>query len=287
GHQIIEEFMLAANEAVAETFAKAKRPMLYRIHEEPDSEKIADFRKFSHLLGLELPKETATPKWYNSVIDQVRGTSGEYVINMLLLRTMQQARYSPDNKGHFGLASLYYSHFTSPIRRYPDLIVHRLICDLHMDLEQDQKIYTIASPADSLKQAGTYLSERERIAVSSEREMADRLKCQYMSGRIGDSFRAVISGVSDTVFFVELLDVFVSGAVSLATLSDDYYLLDKKNHRLIGDVTGNLIQLGDHIEVILLDVEHDKNRISFTLKQTSRTALHEKIPDKHQMRPKL
>lgn len=287
GHQIIEEFMLAANEAAAETFAKAKRPMLYRIHEEPDSEKIADFRKFSQLLGLELPKEKITPKWYNSVIDQVRGTSSEYVINTLLLRTMQQARYSPDNKGHFGLAAQYYTHFTSPIRRYPDLIVHRLICDLHMDLEQDQKIYTIASPADSLKQAGTYLSERERVAVSSEREMADRLKCQYMAGRIGDSFQAVISGVSDTVFFVELLDVFISGAVSLATLSDDYYLLDKKNHRLIGDVTGNLIQLGDHIEVILLDVEHDKNRISFTLKQASGTALHEKIPDKHQMRPKL
>jgi len=287
GHRIIEEFMLAANEAVAETFAKAELPMLYRIHEEPDSEKMTDFRKFSERLGLELPKETATPSWYNSVIDHVRGTSGEYVINTLLLRTMQQARYSPDNKGHFGLASHYYTHFTSPIRRYPDLIVHRLICDLLMNQGQSPRNCAVTSPADSLNQAGTYLSERERIAVSSEREMADRLKCQYMSGRIGDSFQAVVSGVSDTVFFVELLDVFVSGAVSLATLLDDYYLLDKKNHRLIGDVTGNIIQLGNYIEVVLLGVEHDKNRISFTLKQASRTPLHEKVPDKHQMRPKL
>jgi len=269
GHQIIEEFMLAANEAVAETFAKAERPMLFRIHEEPDSEKMTDFRKFSERFGLELPKETATPKWYNGVIDHVRGTAGEYVINTLLLRTMQQARYSPDNKGHFGLAAEYYTHFTSPIRRYPDLIVHRLVCDSLVNHVQSQKQSTSASPADSLKLAGTYLSERERLAISSEREMADRLKCQYMSGRIGDSFQAVISGVSDTVFFVELLDVFVSGAVSLATLLDDYYLLDKKNHRLIGDVTGNILQLGDCIEVVLLDVEQDKNRLSFTLKQAN------------------
>lgn len=277
--------MLAANEAVAETFAKAERPMLFRIHEEPDSEKMTDFRKFSERFGLELPKETATPKWYNGVIDHVRGTAGEYVINTLLLRTMQQARYSPDNKGHFGLAAEYYTHFTSPIRRYPDLIVHRLVCDSLVNHVQSQKQSTSASPADSLKQAGTYLSERERIAISSEREMADRLKCQYMSGRIGDSFQAVISGVSDTVFFVELLDVFVSGAVSLATLLDDYYLLDKKNHRLIGDVTGNILQLGDCIEVVLLDVEQDKNRLSFTLKQANCQPPRKKIPDKHQKRP--
>lgn len=266
-HQIIEEFMLAANEAVANIFTERKRPMLFRIHEKPNPDKLKDFVRFSATLGLELPKDMETSAWYNNVIENVQNTPKEYIINNLLLRTMQQAQYSPDNIGHFGLASEDYTHFTSPIRRYPDLIVHRLLCQLISEVDQKTSNRIKISPSPSLKEDGRYLSERERLAVSSERDMADRLKRQFMANRIGESFKAVISGVSDSIFFVELLDIFVRGAVALSTLTDDFYLLDENNYRLIGDVSCRILQIGDVVDVVLLDVDQYQNRVNFTLRQ--------------------
>ncbi len=269
-HQIIEEFMLAANEAVAQTFAAHHLDLLYRIHEEPSPEKIADFVRFGATLGLILPKNPGTPDWYNNLIALVKDTGHEYIVNSLLLRSMQQARYSPVNCGHFGLATDLYCHFTSPIRRYPDLMVHRLLCrfigaEAGKNLRQDSGK---CAPISSLKECGIHLSERERVAIASERNMSERLKIQYMAQRIGESFRAVISGVSSNVFFVELIDCFVSGTVLLATLTDDYYILDEKNHRLVGDVSCKVLQIGTIIDVILLDVDSRQNKMFFTLKQT-------------------
>jgi ribonuclease R len=270
-HQLIEEFMLAANEAVAQAFAGQGLDLLYRIHEEPSPEKITDFVKFSATLGLDVPKNPGTPEWYNQLISLVKETDREYIVNSLLLRSMQQARYSPVNCGHFGLATDLYCHFTSPIRRYPDLIVHRLLCQLieaqSTGLNKPGK--TKFSPQSSLKDAGIHLSARERTSIASERDMSDRLKRQYMAERIGESFNAIISGVTNNVFFVELLDCFVSGSVALSTLTDDYYILDEKNHRFVGDISGRVLQIGNVVDVVLVDIDRHRNRMFFTLGQTS------------------
>jgi len=270
-HQIIEEFMLAANEAVAQTFARQGVDLLYRIHEEPSQEKITDFVKFSATLGLVVPKNPGTPEWYNQLISLVKETDHEYIINSLLLRSMQQARYSPVNCGHFGLATDLYCHFTSPIRRYPDLIVHRLLCQLieAQSTGQNKVGKTKFSPQSSLKDAGIHLSARERTAIASERDMSERLKHQYMAERIGESFKSVISGVTTNVFFVELLDCFVSGSVALSTLTDDYYILDEKNHRFVGDISGRVLQIGNVVDVVLVDIDIHRNRMFFTLGQNS------------------
>ncbi|MBE0584269.1 MAG: ribonuclease R, partial [Desulfofustis sp.] len=270
-HQIIEEFMLAANEAVAQTFAAHHLDLLYRIHEEPSPEKIADFVRFAATLGIIVPKNPGTPDWYNNLIALVKDTDHEYIVNSLLLRSMQQARYSPVNCGHFGLATDLYCHFTSPIRRYPDLMVHRLLCRF-IGAEAGKKHRQGSmkcAPIASLKDCGIHLSERERVAIASERNMSERLKIQFMAERIGESFRAVISGVSNNGLFIELIDCFISGTVLLSSLTDDYYILDEKNHRFVGDVSCRILQIGMVIDVILLDVDSRQNKMFFTLKQTA------------------
>jgi ribonuclease R len=260
-HQIIEECMLAANEAVAETFTQQRKAALYRIHEKPDPEKVQEFREFSKTLGLELPRSADTPDWFGRVLDLVKDTPKEYVVNNLLLRTMQQARYSPENVGHFGLAANDYTHFTSPIRRFPDLLVHRALDSL-VTRPMDKKTSPPEKQA-SLKDVGQFLSTRERVAISAEREMNDRLKLHFMENRIGETFDAVISGVNNFAFFVELLDVFVSGSVAVAQLTDDYYLFDMKHHRLIGETTANIYQIGQQLRVTVHSVDKSRNRINF------------------------
>ena len=259
-HKLIEEFMLAANEAVAELFTEHKLDGLYRIHERPTPEKIADFVEFSNSLGLELPQVRQDPDWFGQVLDLVKDTPKEYVVNNLLLRTMQQAKYDAQNVGHFGLAASDYTHFTSPIRRYPDLTVHRT---LQAFLIRNAKIRTRKKQTISTKEMGPFLSTRERIAVTAEREMNDRLKIRFMHGKTGESFDAVISGVSGSVIFVELIDLFISGGISLTSLKDDHYIFDAKNHRLRGKHSGKTFQIGDLIRVILLDVDLRQNRIYF------------------------
>lgn len=262
-HQMIEEFMLAANEAVADMFIGANRKTLFRVHEKPDPEKVSDFIQFAATLGFALPRSVENPQWYNEVIDHAAGTPHEYLVNNLLLRTMQQARYSADNLGHFGLATDNYLHFTSPIRRYPDLVVHRQLCQLaDHSLSTKQRREYHSSPAP-LKEAGSVLSAKERTAISAERDMEDRLKRQFMSTQIGNTFKAVISGVSDSALYVELIDTFVSGIVKLSSMSDDYYLFDEKRHRVVGDVSGTTFQIGKPLLVELIEVDNQRNKIFF------------------------
>ena len=259
-HKLIEEFMLAANEAVAELFTENKLDGLYRIHERPAPEKIADFVEFGRSLGLDLPPLRQDPDWFGQVINMVKGSPKEYVINNLLLRTMQQAKYDAKNVGHFGLAATDYTHFTSPIRRYPDLTVHRT---LQTFLTRNAKVRTRKKKTASSKEMGPFLSARERVAVSAEREMNDRLKIRFMHGKIGDSFDAVISGVTGSVIFVELIDLFVSGGISISSLKDDHYIFDAKHHRLTGKHGGRSFQIGDLLTVTLIDVDLRQNRIYF------------------------
>lgn len=259
-HQIIEEFMLAANEAVAETFTRSKRKALYRIHELPDFAKVTEFSIFAKSLGLQLPSPEVSSAWFARVLEACQGSPKEYIVNNLLLRTMQQARYSPDNVGHFALAAENYTHFTSPIRRYPDLTVHRELCRL---LVEQRKKVIVNKPSQNLNEQGDFLSIRERTAVNAEREMGDRLKMLYIEKHLEESYRAIISGVTDFAVFVELLDLFISGSIPLELLGDEYYLYDGKHHRVIGEISGRTYQLGDIITVIATEVDKNRNRILF------------------------
>ncbi len=261
-HKIIEEFMLAANEAVAETFDEQHHPALFRIHEAPDPVKVADFTKFAATLGLALPRGTDTPQWFGKVLALAAGTPKEYIVNNLLLRTMQRARYSPENVGHFGLAASHYTHFTSPIRRYPDLMVHRALAAI----VTDGALQPPASEApESLIAAGEFLSGREKNATDAEWEMIDRLKVRFMADKVGESFDGIVSGATDFGLFVELLVWFVGGAVTMADLDDDHYFFDEKHHRLTGRHTGNMYQIGDLVRVTVKSVEVQQRRINFVV----------------------
>ncbi len=262
-HQVIEEFMLAANEAVAEMFTEHATAVLYRIHEHPSPEKVKNFRDFAKSLDLHLPEYQDDPAWFGKILALVQDSPKEYVVNNLLLRSMQQARYDATNSGHFGLASDNYTHFTSPIRRYPDLLVHRKLSALLSHLKRSQP--PLQHKKTDLKTSGIFLSQRERTAVSAEREMTTRLQLFFMENFIGTTFEAVISGVTDFALFVELLDVFVSGSIELTQLKDDYYLYDAKHHRLVGEITGKTFSLGMPVHVVLMSVDHKIKRINFGL----------------------
>ncbi|KPJ97437.1 MAG: hypothetical protein AMJ60_11150 [Desulfobacterales bacterium SG8_35] len=259
-HKLIEEFMLAANEAVAFTLAAEGFPTLYRIHEPPDDVKVMEFTAFARTLGLHLPADGGSPKWFGKVLSLVAGTPKEYIVNNILLRTMQRARYSPENVGHFGLAAAYYTHFTSPIRRYPDLIVHRTLFTLLTKKKGGR-----ASPAPDLQQAGDFLSGRERAAVLAEREMTERLQVRFMAEKIGETFEGIVSGVTAFGLFIELLDHFVSGAIEIAKIKGDYYHFDEKNYRLVGSHTNKIFQVGDLLRIKVESVDKRQRRINFVL----------------------
>ena len=259
-HKLIEEFMLAANEAVAATLSSSNIPTLYRIHESPDNLKVQEFTAFARTLGLHLSDNGGSPKWFGKVLSLVSGTPKEYIVNNILLRTMQRARYSPENVGHFGLAATHYTHFTSPIRRYPDLIVHRTLFNL-LTKKKGQNY----SPAPDLMQAGDFLSSRERAAVDAEREMTERLQVRFMEEKIGETFEGIVSGVTGFGLFIELLDHFISGAIEIAKLKGDFYQFDEKNYRLIGSHTNKIFQVGDLISIKVASVDIRQRRINFVL----------------------
>ncbi len=261
-HQLIEEFMLAANEAVAELATTRRAPALYRVHEKPDPGKTEEFIAFAKTLGLHLPPHEDSSAWFAKVLDTCKDSKYEYIINNLLLRSMKQAQYAAENVGHFGLASSDYTHFTSPIRRYPDLIVHRTL--LHL-LENPIQKKPPKTAKLSFKDAGEFLSARERTAIMAERDMQERLKIHFMQNHLGDSFDAIISGVNDSALFLEIPDHCVSGSIAIERLTDDCYLLDAKNHRLFGEITAKTYRIGDMLRVTLTDIDHPRRRLNFTL----------------------
>lgn len=281
-HKLIEEFMLAANEAVAETFDSGKIDSLYRIHEEPDANKVLEFSEFARSMGLDV-EDGGSPQWFGRVLAMVAGTPREYIVSNLLLRTMKQARYSPHNAGHFGLAASHYTHFTSPIRRYPDLLVHRALA---ASLHRPVKKAVLASEGVSTEEAGAFLSRRERVAVDAEREMVERLQVRFMADKIGETFEAVVSGASSFGLFVELLEVFVSGAVPITELKDDYYQYEESRHRFVGQGGGVIFQIGDLVRVRLLSVEPDRRRINFTVEEKARQEKREKAVPRRRGRKK-
>lgn len=261
-HMLIEDCMLAANEAVAESLAKAKRPVLYRIHEQPDPAKLDTFTDAAKALGLRLPHAAVSPAWFAQVIAQALDSPTEYIVNNLLLRTMQQARYSPENSRHFGLAAPFYLHFTSPIRRYPDLVAHRVLLAL---LTHTTDKSPVPGKEADLAEAGMHLSQCERKAVDVERNVHARCSALYLADRVGETFAGIISGVTAFGLYVTLDASFINGMVPLTSMTEDYYLHDSRRYRLIGENSNRIYQLGDRISVRLDHVDLLGKRLSFSL----------------------
>jgi ribonuclease R len=257
-HRIIEEFMIAANEAVANFLTENKVNTMYRIHESPDSEKLKDLERLLQALSIGYKRGVKDIKGLQEVLRNVEGTNYEFLVNRVLLRSMKQARYSSQNKGHFGLASDCYLHFTSPIRRYPDLVCHRALKSLISDGGKsygDKELQAMAN----------YLSERERLAMEAERDIEDRIRVLFMKDRIGDEYDGIISHITSFGFFVELLDVFVEGLVLLNSLYDDYYHFDEERFRLVGRKTRKIYRVGDKVKVRVILADVEKNQLHFTL----------------------
>ncbi len=264
-HRIIEEFMIAANEAVARHLKEQDLPLLYRVHEGPDAEALEAIAPFLLSLGYRLPvkRERITPLEIQRLLEACRGKPEEKVINRVLLRAMKQAHYQPENIGHFGLASICYTHFTSPIRRYPDLIVHRML-DRAL---QGNKL----KPSDRdeleryLQEAGKHTSERERIAMDAEREMVDLKKAQFMMDKLGEEFTGVITSLVNFGFFVELDAYFIEGLVRLSTLMDDDYHYYEKEYVIKGSRHGRKFRLGDAVRVKVVRINAFRSEIDFEL----------------------
>ena len=269
-HMLIEDCMLAANEAVAETLATARRPVLYRIHEYPDPTKLESFTDAAKALGFHLPSFEISPAWFTQVIEQARNSPTEYIVNNLLLRTMQQARYSPNDSGHFGLAASHYLHFTSPIRRYPDLVAHRVLHNLLAGHGHDKDRPVPGKTAD-LEEAGLHLSQCERKAIDAERNAHARCSCLFLMDQVGETFAAIISGVTAFGLYVTLDDSHINGMVPLTGMTDDYYLYDSRRYRLVGEGSNRMYQLGDRVLVRLNQVDLTAKRLSFLLAPMSRS----------------
>ncbi len=264
---IIEEFMLVANETVAEHMHKLKVPFVFRVHEEPDSEKMVKLNNLLHNFGQNLAQvDEIRPSALQKVLSHISGRPEERIISTVMLRSLKQARYEAQNLGHFGLAATYYTHFTSPIRRYPDLIVHRLIREtFHMgDLSTKRK----EKLAAMLPEIALHSSERERAAAEAERETVTLKTVEYMAQFVGDHFDGIINGVTAFGIFVEL-DNGVEGLVRVSSMEDDYYQYIEEQYSLVGERSHKTYRLGDAVKVILTRVSPEERTIDFVLEVNS------------------
>ena len=260
-NRIIEEFMLVCNETVAEYMTWNEVPFLYRIHEDPTAEKLEEFNELIHNFGYHLKGtgEKIHPKSLQNLLEKVHGTREEGIISAVMLRSLQKARYSSENAGHFGLAAKYYCHYTSPIRRYPDLVVHRIIKDyIHKRMDKKHR----GMLAGSLPEAADHCSEREKVADEAEWATEDLKKAEFMADKIGEEYDGIISGVTNYGIYVAL-DNTVEGLIRMVDLDDDYYVYDEKHYCLIGEHRRKTYYLGDTIRIRVSHVDLAARNVDF------------------------
>lgn len=260
--QIIEEFMLAANETVAEHFYWLRVPFIYRIHEDPDADRLEIFLRFVTNFGYFVRGKANSihPRSLQTLLEEAKGTPEETVISKVMLRSMKQAKYDAENKGHFGLSTEFYTHFTSPIRRYPDLIVHRMIRETFKPggFSEERMAYWFAK----MPEVAEHTSERERNSVDAERETDDLKKAEFMLQHIGDEFDGIVSSVTSFGMFIELPNT-IEGLVHISYLTDDYYNFHENQYALIGERTGRMFRIGDEVRVRVVNVNVDEHTIDF------------------------
>lgn len=257
--RLIEEFMIAANETVSEVYTNLEIPFVYRIHEYPDPIRMGAFKDFIQLFGFALPPTEFTPKLLQQLLAEIKGSSGEYAIQYMMLRSLKKAVYSPDNIGHFGLASEFYSHFTSPIRRYPDLQIHRIIKEhLAGRLSSKRKENLL----EVVKESSEHSSKQELNAQGAERDSVQLKKAEYMQDKIGEKYEGIVSGITEYGLYVQL-DNTVEGLIHITKMKDDYYNFDEATYSFTGERTGKRHTLGDKVQVELVHVNVLKREIDF------------------------
>ncbi len=263
-HRLIEEFMLLANETVADHLSETGVPSLFRIHEKPDPLKVEEFEEFISSLGHTLGAAAGAvqPRHFQKLVTRIQGTPEERAIAMLMLRTMQKARYDPANLGHFGLAAPSYTHFTSPIRRYPDLLVHRSLRAVrHGEVSEERR----TEWEEMMPEAARHTSDRERRADEAERELVQWKKVRFMADKVGEEFEGFVIGVAPFGLFVELIEHFVEGLVHISSMADDYYRFLDRKHVLHGENTGKAYRLGDRVTVRVTRVDLGRRQIELGL----------------------
>jgi ribonuclease R len=260
-HRLIEDFMLLANETVAARAANARAPFIYRIHESPDTSRMQQLADFLATLGYRMTGgDRPSGHDLQRLLQRARGRPEENLVSTVVLRSMKQARYSAENAGHFGLAARHYTHFTSPIRRYPDLMVHRLCARLFVDGERMGK-----GDQAALSDIARTSSERERVAVAAERDSVDLKKVEFMQRHLGDAFDGTISSVTAFGFFVLLDAFYVEGLVHVSSLADDYYVYLEEQFTLVGENRRRRFRLGDRVRVQVASVDLEERKIDFAL----------------------
>ncbi|MDN6195677.1 MAG: ribonuclease R, partial [Atopostipes suicloacalis] len=263
GERIIESFMLSANEAVSLEYSKKNLPFLYRVHEQPDEAKMQNFIEFVSALGVQVKgqKDSITPKVLQGILEEVKGEDYEEVVSTLMLRSMQRARYDVEALGHYGLASEYYSHFTAPIRRYPDLTLHRQI---HYYQEEGTGKKAKKYWSEKLPEIAEYSSVAERRAIDAEREVEDLKMAEYMQDKVGQKFEAMITSITNFGMFVQVEDA-VEGLVHMSSMKNDYYEYNERGMMLIGKRTGEKFRIGEKVTVKLVNVDIEQYDIDFEL----------------------
>jgi len=263
-HNLIEELMLLANQIIAEhvkpKLNKLSVPFVYRIHDLPDKEKVYEFSRFVKSLGYSFdPNAANKSNQFQLLLESVRGTEEEAVVNEIAIRSMAKAIYSTKNIGHYGLGFKYYTHFTSPIRRFPDLIVHDLIFK-YIEGNSEKNL-----SVEELEEICDHASAQERNAVNAERLSVKLKQIEYLKGKLGQEFHGVVSGITHFGIFIELSQNLAEGLIRLRDMDDDYYIFDEKNYSVTGKRNGRRIRLGDKVNVKLVGIDEEKKTIDFIL----------------------
>ena len=264
-NEIIEQFMLTANETIAEKFYWLEAPFIYRVHEEPDYDKIQETNKFLFNIGYKIKasKDNINPRAFSEVLDKIKGTEYEKVISTLILRTLKVARYESENQGHFGIASKYYCHFTSPIRRYPDLFIHRVISEYIKNNYNvsEEKLQDFTAKANRYAETS---SDCEKVATKAEREAEDIKKAEFMESKIGEEFDGIVSSVTSFGMFVELENT-VEGLVRFENMGGEYFNYDETFKKLVGENSKKVYKIGDKVRIRVLEASKEFRRIAFEL----------------------